>query len=100
MLVPPPVVVQVPPPRRSARAPLVVLVVLAILVAALAGMLVAREMSAPAGVALEPVATVVLRSDTYVTNHGWNAGHVTAWPAVLQAGTAVLVDRHGNPVTR
>jgi hypothetical protein len=141
-------------------------VVLAILVAALAGMLVAREMGAPAAVALEPVATagtdpfmpsvgtdaldvrpvahtggrhagttpgiyggsgsdavcdrtqlsrflgehpdraagwasvLVLRSDTYVTNHGWTAGRVTAWPAVLQAGTAVLVDRYGNPVPR
>src|SRR3954469_12688509 len=187
MLVPPPpVVVHVPPPPRRSRVPMVVLVVLAILVAALAGMLVAREMGAPAAVALEPVATagtdplmpsvgtdaldvrpvahtggrhagttpgiyggsgsdavcdrtqlsrflgehpdraagwasvlglrdasastisryvdgltsVVLRSDTYVTNHGWTAGRVTAWPAVLQAGTAVLVDRYGNPVTR
>lgn len=187
MLVPPPpYVVQVPPPRRTPRAAIVLLVVLAVLVAALAGMLVAREMAAPTGVALEPVATaganpfltgagtdavgvrpvahtggrytgttpglfggtgddaacdrsalvrylgqhpdrasgwasvlglrdgssttisryvdgltsVVLRSDTYVTNHGWSGGHVTAWPAVLQAGTAVLVDPYGNPVTR
>ncbi|WP_433782452.1 DUF6777 domain-containing protein [Actinomycetospora sp. CA-101289] len=186
MLVPPPYVVQVPPPRRTPVAAIVLLVVLAILVAALAGMLVAREMAAPTGVALEPVATtganpfmtgagsdavgvrpvahtggrytgttpglfggtgddaacdrsalvrylgqhpdrasgwasvlglrdgssttisryvdgltsVVLRSDTYVTNHGWSGGHVTAWPAVLQAGTAVLVDPYGNPVTR
>jgi hypothetical protein len=183
---PPPYVVQVAPPPRTPRAAIVLLVVLAILVAALAGMLVAREMAAPTGVALEPVATaganpfmtgvgtdavgvrpvahtggrysgttpglfggtgddaacdrsalvrylgqhpdrasgwasvlglrdassttisryvdgltsVVLRSDTFVTNHGWSGGHVTAWPAVLQAGTAVLVDPYGNPVTR
>ena len=43
---------------------------------------------------------MVLRSDTYVTNHGWSDGSVTSWPAVLQAGTAVLVDPYGNPVTR
>ncbi|MEJ2861505.1 DUF6777 domain-containing protein [Actinomycetospora flava] len=49
---------------------------------------------------VDGLTSVVLRSDTYVTNHGWSGGHVTAWPAVLQAGTAVLVDQHGNLVTR
>ncbi|GAA4780932.1 hypothetical protein GCM10023200_12750 [Actinomycetospora chlora] len=49
---------------------------------------------------VDGLTSVVLRSDTYVTNHGWAGGHVTSWPAVLQAGTAVLVDDHGNPVTR
>jgi hypothetical protein len=49
---------------------------------------------------VDGLTSVVLRSDTFVTNHGWSNGHVTSWPAVLQAGTAVLVDDHGNPVTR
>ncbi len=44
--------------------------------------------------------SVVLRSDTAVTNHGFLNGQATVVPSVLQAGTAVLVDRHGNPVTR
>ncbi|WP_341770787.1 DUF6777 domain-containing protein [Actinomycetospora succinea] len=175
-----------PPPRRASRGPIIAIVVLAMLVAALGGVIVARELNAPTDVTLEPVATaganpfmesvgtdvpdvrpvahtggtysgttpglyggsgsnsvcdrsrlsrflgehpdraagwasvlglrdssastissyvdgltsVVLRSDTYVTNHGWSGGHVTAWPSVLQAGTAVLVDQHGNLVTR
>jgi hypothetical protein len=42
----------------------------------------------------------VLRSDTAVTNHGYVGGHATSFPAVLQAGTAVLIDRHGQPVTK
>jgi hypothetical protein len=189
VLTPPqPVVPQVPPPpaRGLSRGMIALVVVLGMLVAALGGVIVAREMSAPAEVALEPVATaganpfmdsvgtdvpdvrpvahtggrhsgttpglyggtgddsscdrsqltrylsahpdraagwasvlglrdgsastissyvdgltsVVLRSDTYVTNHGWSDGSVTSWPAVLQAGTAVLVDPYGNPVTR
>ena len=49
---------------------------------------------------VDGLTSVVLRSDTYVTNHGWSDGSVTSWPAVLQAGTAVLVDPYGNPVTR
>lgn len=40
---------------------------------------------------------VVLTSDTYVTNHGFRDGRATAFPAVLQAGTAVLVDASGLP---
>ncbi|MDD7919358.1 DUF6777 domain-containing protein [Actinomycetospora callitridis] len=189
MLTPPqPVVPQAPPPaaRGLSRGMIALVVVLGMLVAALGGVIVAREMGAPAEVALEPVATaganpfmdsvgtdvpdvrpvahtggrhsgttpglyggtgddsscdrsqltrylsahpdraagwasvlglrdgssstissyvdgltsVVLRSDTYVTNHGWSDGSVTSWPAVLQAGTAVLVDPYGNPVTR
>ena len=189
MLTPPqPVVPQAPPPpaRGLSRGMVALIVVLGMLVAALGGVIVAREMSAPAEVALEPVATaganpfmdsvgtdvpdvrpvantggrhsgttpglyggtgddsscdrsqltrylsahpdraagwasvlglrdgssstissyvdgltsVVLRSDTYVTNHGWSDGSVTSWSAVLQAGTAVLVDPYGNPVTR
>ena len=186
MPMPPPVAVHAPPPRRVSRGPVIAIVVLAMLVAALGGVVVTRELDAPTDVTLEPVATaganpfmesvgtdvpdvrpvadtggswsgttpglyggsgsdavcdrsqlsrflgenpdraagwasvlglpdasastislyvdgltsVVLRSDTYVTNHGWSGGSVTSWPAVLQAGTAVLVDRYGNPVTR
>lgn len=43
---------------------------------------------------------VVLRTDTLVTNHGYADGKVTAFQAVLQAGTAVLIDRNGTPVVR
>jgi len=43
---------------------------------------------------------VVLRSDTAVTNHGYIDGRVTSFAAVLQAGTAVLIDRYGQPVTK
>jgi hypothetical protein len=41
--------------------------------------------------------SVVLRSDTAVTNHGFSNGRATTIPAVLQAGTAVLVDKYGIP---
>ena len=40
---------------------------------------------------------MVLRSDTAVTNHGFSNGRATTIPAVLQAGTAVLVDEYGIP---
>jgi hypothetical protein len=43
---------------------------------------------------------VILRSDTYVTNHGYTNGVANPIPAVLQAGTAVLVDKYGYPVTK
>jgi Domain of unknown function (DUF6777) len=43
---------------------------------------------------------VILRVDTYVTNHGFAGGRATAYPAVLQAGTAVLVDERGMPVVK
>ncbi|MGE3285262.1 MAG: DUF6777 domain-containing protein [Pseudonocardia sp.] len=43
---------------------------------------------------------VILRSDTAVTNHGFSGGRATVVPAVLQAGTAVLVDRYGVPRAR
>lgn len=43
---------------------------------------------------------VVLRSDTAVTNHGFKDGQATTIPAVLQAGTAVLVDGFGKPVVK
>lgn len=43
---------------------------------------------------------VVLRHDTRVTNHGFVDGAATAFQAVLQAGTAVLVDEFGIPRVR
>jgi hypothetical protein len=43
---------------------------------------------------------VVLRSDTYVTNHGFADGHATTLISVLQAGTAVFVDQFGLPRVR
>ncbi|MCU1452683.1 MAG: hypothetical protein JWN46_829 [Acidimicrobiales bacterium] len=43
---------------------------------------------------------VLLRSDTRVTNHGYRDGHATSIQSVLQAGTAVLVDSYGRPVTK
>ena len=43
---------------------------------------------------------LILRSDTLVTNHGFVNGQANAFPAVLQAGTAVLVDDKGEPVTK
>ena len=51
---------------------------------------------------------VVLTTDTRVTNHGYARGGATPRQAILQAGTAVLVDSHaiprvkcgcGNPLT-
>lgn len=44
--------------------------------------------------------SVVLRADTRVTNHGYLNGHATVIPAVLEAGTAVLVDQYGRPVVK
>ena len=38
-----------------------------------------------------------MTTDTWVTNHGYRDGAATARPAVLQAGTAVLVDTYGTP---
>jgi hypothetical protein len=40
---------------------------------------------------------VVLTRDTRVTNHGFADGRATSFQAVLQAGTAVLVDANGVP---
>ncbi|MHC3467514.1 DUF6777 domain-containing protein [Streptomyces sp. 7R007] len=49
---------------------------------------------------LRALAPVQLRADTLVTNHGFRAGGATAFPSVLQAGTAVLVDDRGVPRVR
>ncbi|MEV5439281.1 DUF6777 domain-containing protein [Streptomyces sp. NPDC052682] len=43
---------------------------------------------------------VQLRTDTWVTNHGYRDGAATSYQAVLQAGTAVLVDDRGVPRVR
>jgi hypothetical protein len=43
---------------------------------------------------------LILRSDTAVTNHGFANGKATTLNSVLQAGTAVLVDRAGVPRVR
>ncbi|MFG2328159.1 DUF6777 domain-containing protein [Streptomyces sp. NPDC048604] len=49
---------------------------------------------------LRELTPVVLRADTRVTNHGYRDGAPTAFQSVLQAGTAVLVDRYGAPRVR
>nr|WP_176986076.1 DUF6777 domain-containing protein [Streptomyces sp. 2231.1] len=56
----------------------------------------------PSGVPayLRSLTPVQLRVDTRVTDHGYRAGSGTARQAVLQAGTAVLVDGHGVPRVR
>jgi hypothetical protein len=43
---------------------------------------------------------VTLTRDTRVTNHSFVDGHAVAFQAILQAGTAVLVDKDGVPVVR
>ncbi|HXA27961.1 MAG TPA: DUF6777 domain-containing protein [Candidatus Angelobacter sp.] len=43
---------------------------------------------------------VLVRADTRVTNHGFAGGQATTYQSVLQAGTAVLVDRYGVPRVR
>ena len=43
---------------------------------------------------------VTLTRDTQVTNHSFVNGRAIAFQSILQAGTAVLVDRYGHPVAR
>ena len=43
---------------------------------------------------------VVLRTDTQVINHGFINGQATTIPEVLEAGTAVLIDKFGVPRAR
>lgn len=43
---------------------------------------------------------VLLRVDTQVTNHGFSNGAATSFQAVLQTGTAVMVDASGVPRVR
>ncbi|GGT29823.1 DUF6777 domain-containing protein [Streptomyces purpureus] len=49
---------------------------------------------------LRGLTPVQLRYDTRVTNHGYRDGRANAYQAVLQAGTAVLVDSRGVPRVR
>jgi hypothetical protein len=49
---------------------------------------------------LRGLTPVVLRADTRVTSHGLVDGRLSTFQAVLQAGTAVLVDDHGMPRVR
>ncbi|MBG0850828.1 hypothetical protein I2W78_02890 [Streptomyces spinoverrucosus] len=49
---------------------------------------------------LRGLTSAELRADTRVTNHGYRDGRATARQAVLQAGTAVLVDNRGVPRVR
>ncbi|MGR4881242.1 DUF6777 domain-containing protein [Streptomyces sp. LARHCF249] len=49
---------------------------------------------------LRGLTPVVLRADTRVTSHGFREGAADSFQAVLQAGTAVLVDEHGMPRVR
>ncbi|MFF1510886.1 DUF6777 domain-containing protein [Streptomyces sp. NPDC058326] len=49
---------------------------------------------------LRGLTPVVLRADTRVTNHGYRERRADAFQAVLQAGTAVLVDQYGSPRVR
>jgi hypothetical protein len=43
---------------------------------------------------------VTLTRDTQVTNHAFKNGRAVPFQAILQAGTAVLVDKYGTPVVR
>jgi hypothetical protein len=63
--------------------------------AAWAGVLGISAASIPGYVA--ELTPVILRSDTYVTNHGFAGGRATTLTSVLQAGTAVMVDKFGTP---
>lgn len=49
---------------------------------------------------LRSLTPVQLRMDTRVTNHGYRNGAPTSYQAVLQTGTAVLVDARGVPRVR
>ncbi|MCX4431327.1 hypothetical protein OG834_10320 [Streptomyces mirabilis] len=49
---------------------------------------------------LRSLTPVQLRMDTRVTNHGFRGGAATSYQAVLQTGTAVLVDDRGVPRVR
>ncbi len=46
---------------------------------------------------IRELTSVTLVSDTRVTNYGYRNGRATPRQAVLQAGTAVMVDRYGVP---
>jgi hypothetical protein len=49
------------------------------------------------GAVLRSLTPLVLGRDALVTNTSYQGGRVRRFPAILQAGTAVLVDRTGTP---
>lgn len=49
---------------------------------------------------LKSLTPALLRADTRVTDHGFGNGAATSFAAVLEAGTAVLVDDRGVPRVR
>ncbi|WP_225805277.1 DUF6777 domain-containing protein [Streptomyces sp. NK15101] len=49
---------------------------------------------------LRGLTPVALRADIRVTDHGYREGRANAFQAVLQTGTAVLVDQYGAPRVR
>jgi hypothetical protein len=49
---------------------------------------------------VDDLTPVTLRTDTRVTNHGYVGGQANPIQSVLQAGTAVYVDRYGAPVVK
>ncbi|MFF8841788.1 DUF6777 domain-containing protein [Streptomyces sp. NPDC015127] len=49
---------------------------------------------------LRGLTPVLLRADTRITGHAFRDGEASAYQAVLQAGTAVLVDQYGAPRVR
>ncbi|MEU0374801.1 DUF6777 domain-containing protein [Streptomyces sp. NPDC006283] len=52
------------------------------------------------GAFLRTLTPALLRADTRVTSHGLRDGSAEPYQAVLQAGTAVLVDQYGAPRVR
>lgn len=50
--------------------------------------------------AINTLTPLVLRTDVLVTEHGWSGGATSTYPAVVQAGSAVLVDERGVPRAR
>ncbi|OSY50943.1 hypothetical protein BG846_03423 [Streptomyces fradiae ATCC 10745 = DSM 40063] len=49
---------------------------------------------------LRGLTSVQLRLDTLVTNHGYEDGRAVPYQAILQAGTAVMIDEYGVPRVR
>lgn len=63
----------------------------------------ARAVGRPDGDAAAAIATLtplVLRADVLVDEHEWKGSADATYPAVLQAGSAVLVDARGLPKVR
>ncbi len=62
----------------------------------------AQDLEQPADIKhfLEGLTPLTLRTDTAVTNHGFENGRPTPFQSVLQSGTAVLVDAEGLPRVR